>query len=91
MSGYCAWPAHVKGFTQNGRRIKCFFYGSHNTGTVNTNQAIPFKNGVSIIQLINLRNPCDFAKGVREIERESGVPDELSVLRELGAVNNDEF
>lgn len=86
MSGYCAWPARVDGFTQNGRRIRCFFYGSHNTGTVDTNQAIPFKNGFSIIRLIHLRNPQDFAKAVREIEMQNGVPDELSALRESAAI-----
>lgn len=86
MSGYCAWPAHVDGFTQNRRRIKCFFYGSHNIGSVDINQVIPFKEAFALIRLINLRNPRDFAKGVREIELKYGVPDELSALREIEAI-----
>lgn len=86
MTGYAPWPARVEGFTKNGRRIKCFFYGSHNTGTVDINQVIPFKNAFSIIRLINLRNPRDFAKGVKEIEMRCGVPDEFSALRETKAI-----
>lgn len=86
MSGYCPWPARVDGFTQNGRRIKCYFYGSHNTGNVDLNQAIPFKNAFSIIRMINLRNQRDFAKGVKEIEMQYGVPDELSALREVESI-----
>lgn len=86
MAGYCAWPARIEQFTQNGRRMKCYFYGSHNTGTVSVNQAIPFKDGISIIRLINIRNPRDFSKGVREVELQNGIPEELSALRELSAI-----
>lgn len=82
MKGFCAWPARVDGFSQNGRRLNCFFYGTHNTGSVNTNQTIPFEKSFGIIRLINLRKPQDFAKGVREIEVIMGVPAELSVVRE---------
>lgn len=81
MSGYTPWPARVDGFSKNGRRMTCFFYGSHNTGCVDVDQAIPFNNGFEIIKLINMRNPRDFAKGVREIELQHGVPEELSVLK----------
>lgn len=86
MSGYCAWPSHIDGFTKNGRRMKCYFYGSHNIGTVDVNQAIPFKDTFSIIRLINLRDPPQFAKGVKELELENGIPDELSALREVSAI-----
>lgn len=86
FSGYCPWPTRVDGFTKDGRRIKCYFYGSHNTGSVDINQAIPFQNALEIIRLINLRNPRDFSKGVREIEIQNGVPDELSALREAEAI-----
>lgn len=86
FSGYCPWPSRLEGFTKNGRRIRCFFYGTHNTGSVDLNQAIPFRNSFEIIRLINLRNTRDFAKGVREIEIENGVPEELSSLREVGTI-----
>lgn len=86
MSGYCAWPARIDGFTQNGRRVKCYFYGSHNTGSVNIDQVIPFEDASETIRLINLRNPRDFAKGVKEVEIELGIPDDLSVLREATAI-----
>lgn len=86
MSGYCAWPSRIDGFTKNGRRMKCYFYGSHNTGTVDVNQAIPFKDAFSTIRLINLRNQTQFAKGIVEIEKERGIPDELSALSETPAI-----
>lgn len=85
MSGYCAWPSRIDGFTKNNRRMKCYFYGSHNIGTVDVNQAIPFKDAYSIIRLINLRKPPQFAKGVREVEIVYGIPHELSALRDIPA------
>lgn len=88
MSGHCAWPARIDDFTKNGRRIKCFFYGSHNTGTVDINQTIPFKNAFSIIRLINLRKTRDYAKGIREIEIQYGIPDELSALKETAPIDS---
>lgn len=39
MSGYVAWPAKIENFTKDKKRIKCYFYGSHNRGTV---QALVF-------------------------------------------------
>lgn len=86
MSGYCAWPSRIDGFTKNGRRIKCYFYGSHNIGSVDVNQAIPFKDTFSMIRLINLRNIPNFAKGIKEMEFELGIPDDQSALREVPAI-----
>lgn len=86
MSGYCAWPSRIDGFTKNGRRIKCYFFGRHNIGSVDVNQAIPFKDAFSIIRLINLRNPPFFAKGFKELESYYEIPDEMSALREVPAI-----
>lgn len=86
FSGYCAWPSRCDGFTKNERRMKCYFYGTHNTGSVDICDVIPFQNAFEVTRLINLRNPRDFAKGVKEIEIEHGVPDELSALREAKAI-----
>lgn len=66
--------------------MKCYFYGTHNTGSVDICDVIPFQNAFEVIRLINMRNPCDFAKAVKEIEIEHGVPDELSALREAKAI-----
>lgn len=83
MSGYGPWPSRVDGFTKNGLRAKCYFYGSNNNGSVDTNRMIPFEDASEIIRLINIRNPIDFAKGVREIEILNGIPHELSALRAI--------
>lgn len=86
MSGYCPWPSRIDGFTKNGRRMKCYFYGSNNIGTVDVNQAIPFKDTFALIRLIKLRNPPQFVKGVKEIELQYGIPEERSALRETPAI-----
>lgn len=86
MCGYCPWPAKIVGSTQNHRRVKCYFYGSHNNGTVDVNRVIPFEKGLEVIRLINLRHTKNFAKEIREIEIENGVPEELSALREMQSI-----
>lgn len=83
MAGYCPWPARIEGFTKNRLRIKCYFYGTMNRGTVDTNKTIPFQNAHEMVRLINIRSPKYFAKGVKELEVEQGVPPELSSLREI--------
>lgn len=83
MSGYCPWPARIEGFTKNKLRMQCYFYGAMNRGTIDVSKTIPFENAFEIIRLINLRNTKDFAKGVKELEIEQGVPAELSSLKEM--------
>lgn len=82
MVGYCPWPARITGFTKNRLRINCYFYGTMNNGTVDVNKTIPFQNAREVIRLINIRSPKFFAKGVKELETEQGVPPEISALRE---------
>lgn len=82
MKGYCPWPAEIISFTKNGNRVGCYFYGTHNTGSVNIDKLILFKDGFEVIRLINIRNPNRFRKAVMELETAFGIPQHLSSLRE---------
>lgn len=86
MSGYPPWPADIKGFTKDKKRIKCYFYGSHNSGSVDYDKTIPFFDSFETIRLLCLRQPKDFEKGINEIEIKYGVPQHLSCLREIESV-----
>lgn len=90
MSGYVPWPAKVEDFTKDRKRIKCYFYGTHNHGSVDTAKSIPFRNGFQSIRLINLRKKIgpmkDFEKAVKEVEIEQGIPESLSCLRGFDAL-----
>lgn len=87
MSGYGPWPSCIEGFTKNKQRIKCYFYGSHDRGSVDTTKVIPFDDAFDTIRLINLRKKIgylkQFVKGINELEIAHGVPEHLSSLREL--------
>lgn len=90
MSGYGPWAAKIEGFTKDKKRIKCYFYGSHDRGTVDVTSAIPFPDAFPSIRLINLRKKIgpmkDFVKGIKELEIEQGVPENLSSLREFDTI-----
>lgn len=86
MSGYPPWPADVEGLTKDKKRIKCYFYGSHNRGSVDYNKTLPFFDALETIRLLCLRQPKDFVKGVREIEIKYGVPEQFSCLREFETI-----
>lgn len=87
MRGYCPWPAKITGITKDRRRIKCYFYGSHDNGSVDAKQVIPFEDAHETIRLLCIRRPNEFIKGIREAELENGVPDELSCIRLTESVN----
>lgn len=87
MRGYDPWPAKILDFLNNKKLIKCYFYGTHNTGTVGIKNAIPFGEAFETIRLICLRNPFGFIKGIKEIEIESRVPEENSCLKEFEAID----
>lgn len=86
MRGYAPWPSKITDFTKDRKRAKCYFYGSHNNGSVDVNQIVPFADAYELIRLINMRKPVDFAKGVKEVEIENGISHELSSLRELQTI-----
>lgn len=83
MKGYDPWPARILGFKSNNKLIKCYFFGAHNTGDVGAKSAIPFDAAFETVRLVCLRNSNDFIKGIKEIEIESCVPEELSCLRDM--------
>lgn len=90
MAGYGPWPGNIEGFTKDQKRIKIYFYGSHDRGTVDIQKAIPFSDAFQTIRLIVLRRKIgywkEFEKGVRELEIEYGIPNTLSSLREMEAL-----
>lgn len=90
MSGYSPWPGHVEGFTKDKKCLKCYFYGSHNRGSVNVSRAIPFVDAFQCIRLLSLRKRVgymkDFIKGIKELEIEYGVPVNLSSLKEVDSL-----
>lgn len=80
MTGYAPWPAKIVSFTKDGRRATCFFFGSQNQGPVGVRQMIPFKDGFDVIRLVKMQCLTDFEKGVREIEIEHHIPEDMSSL-----------
>lgn len=86
MRGYAPWPSKITGFTKDKKTAKVYFYGSHNTGSVDVNQIVSFADASELIRLINMRKPADFARGVQEVEIENGIPFELSSLREMQTI-----
>lgn len=87
MSGYGPWPSLIEDFTKDKKRIKCYFFGSHDRGSVDITKAIPFADAYHVIRLITLRKKIgylkEFVKSVKELEIQCGIPINLSSLREL--------
>lgn len=46
MKGFSPWPARIISFTKNRLSARCYFYGSHDNGSVAVNEIIPFDNGL---------------------------------------------
>lgn len=86
MTGFMPWPGKITSFTKDNRRAMCYFYGSHNNGPVGVKQIIPFEKGFETIRLVKMRYLVDFERGVRELEIEHGIPENMSSLRELASI-----
>lgn len=89
MKGYDPWPARIIEYSKNMKSIKCFFFGTHEIGSVGSKQIIPFADAFQTVRLVCLRNIAltqHFVKGIQEIEIECGVPKQLSCLREYEAI-----
>lgn len=86
MKGYLPWPGRIENFSSNNKTINCFFYGTHNTGAVGSKSVMPFSFAVETVRLVCIRSPNQYIKGVKEIEVEHGVPEELSCLTDLKAI-----
>lgn len=83
MKGFDPWPAKIVDFTNDKKIIKCYFFGTHNTGSVGIRNAIPFVDAIETVRLVCLRKPVAFVKGIKEIEIECAIPNEFSCLREF--------
>lgn len=81
MKGYSPWPSLVSDINKNGKRVKVFFFGTSNTGTVDSSEIVPMEQCSEIIRLLLLRKTIDFAKGVREAELSLGIPVEKSAVK----------
>lgn len=88
MREYNPWPARIIKFSRNRKIVDCFFYGTHNCGPVGINNVIPFVDSIPTVRLICLRKPVNFMKGVKEIEIDCGVPEELSCLKDLYSIES---
>lgn len=86
MTGFKPWPSKILGFKNNSKIIECYFFGTNNKGPVGSKNVIPFADAFDTIRLVCLLNLPSYAKGIREIEYEFGVPNELSCLRENNAI-----
>lgn len=86
MKGYAPWPGKIISFTKDRSRCSCYFFGSHNNGSVNVKEIVPFVDGFDTIRLISLRRLKEFEKGIIEIELENGIPEHLSSLRQTEAI-----
>lgn len=78
MRGYCSWPARI--IKMKGKRTDVFFFGTNQTGTVNTNQVTMFDDSHREIRQLLLRNKLEFKKAVKEVEIILNIPDHLSLL-----------
>lgn len=82
MRGYPPWPARIRSFTKDKKSVGCYFYGTNNNGPVNVSKIVPIEDTHEVIRLIAIRNPYNFKKGVRELELELGIPENMSSLKE---------
>lgn len=90
MKSYCAWPSKITSISKNGTNAQVYFFGSHNKGSVKADEIVSFDEAREVIRLLLLRpNNLQFAKGIREAEIDSGVPEELSIVNPQSTLNND--
>lgn len=80
MRTYCAWPAQI--IKIRGKRTEVFFFGTNQTGTVDTNKISFFKHcHTNICRLLQRKkNIKKFIVAVKEVEVILKIPDHLSLL-----------
>lgn len=88
MRTYAPWPSKILSFSKDGKRAQVFFYGTDNSGSVNMDEIVQFKDTTDVVRLLLRRNMPFFSRGVKTIEHLCGIPDELSLLREFAAIDN---
>lgn len=80
MKSFCPWPARI--IRVKGKRTDVFFFGTNQTGTVDTNQIRLFCDCSQEIKRLLLRHNLSFIKAVKEVEVILKIPDNLSILNE---------
>lgn len=88
MKSYAPWPAQIRAFSKNCKRTEVYFFGTANIGMVDTSETVHLKHAHDVIRLLLLRKISYYMKAVKELERVCGVPDDLSMLREVLAIEN---
>lgn len=86
MRGYPPWPGQLASFTKNKKRASVYFFGTHNTGSVDVTEIVPIEFCHEVIRLLLLRKMGEFYKAVAETEVLLKVPDNLSLLKEVEAL-----
>lgn len=79
MKGYPPWPGLLQSFTKNGKRAQLRFFGTHNTGSVEVTEIVPFDIARDTTRLLLLRPLKFFFKAVLEVERIMQIDDEYSL------------
>lgn len=88
MATYSPWPARIESFSTNKKRTTVQFFGDQTTGSVNSNEIVPFAICKNVIRLLLLRKLGPFHKAIVEVEKLLQVPPELSMLREDKAIDD---
>lgn len=86
MATFSPWPARITDFMKTGKRVTVYFYGDHTSGSINVNEIVPFVECSEVVKLLLLRKTGPFHKAVLEIETLLEIPPELSMLKEVGAL-----
>lgn len=86
MKTYSAWPGRLSSFTKNNKRASVHFFGTNNIGSVDVIEIVPFELCHDVIKLLLLRKMGQFHKAVLETEAILKVPDNLSLLKEVEAL-----
>lgn len=88
MATYSPWPARLNAFSNNNKRAHVFFFGENNTGQVNVSEIVPFEHSMNVIRLLLLRKVSSYHRAIAEIESILKVPPQLSLLKEINAIEN---
>lgn len=86
MSSYSPWPSRTVDCVNSKKKTTVFFFGEHTTGSVNTNEIVPFKDCFEVIKLLLLRKISVFHKSVMEVESLLGIGPEQSMFKEMRAL-----
>lgn len=82
MRTFSAWPGRLTGYTKDKKRAHIRFFGTHDVGSVDIKEIVPFNQCQSVIKLLLVRQVGPFHKGILEIEAILNIPPEKSLLNE---------